>query len=480
MLCPSSRGRTKVAAVEWLGYRRVSRVGAREHLISPELQEERIVAHAGSRGLPVRILPPELDVSGGKRSRPILDDAIGAVERGEAAGIIVADLDRLSRMEMLDALETIARIESVGGEVIAVAQNFDPTTPEGRLVRNNFLALNAMYREQKALQIAAAKERAVRLGIWPAPIVPIGYVKGPDRRLRLGEDAPKVRAAFRARAQGKAWREVAEILGVGLSGARKLVRNRVYLGEINVGEWNNPAAHKPLVDRALWEAAQTEHPAPIRRGDGEWLLKGLVRCAGCQRIMTASEGAYRCLGRAGCSARARIPYRELDAYAAGFIVNMTAQLVAAASKGGDRDALVLAIEEAEAEFTAFMRFAKASGEEALFADGATQRLNAIHDARAALAAHDRQSQAMPADELLTIWDESGVDRRRQLLRRLLGVVWVWDRQRFRFVAKGFEPEGLSRPGRKGPEPVPLADADLPGEVRVVLSEDVQESSSEVP
>lgn len=125
--------------MEWLGYRRVSRVGGREHLISPELQADRIRAHAASRGIGVRMLAAELDVSGGARSRPILDSAIAAVERGEAAGVIVSDLDRLSRMEMLDALETIARIEAVGGEVIAVAQNFDPTTPEGRLVRNRVL-----------------------------------------------------------------------------------------------------------------------------------------------------------------------------------------------------------------------------------------------------------------------------------------------------------------------------------------------------
>ena len=106
------------------------------------------------------MLPPELDVSGGKASRPILDGAISAVERGEADGIIVSQIDRLSRMAMSSALTVIERIEGAGGQVIAVAENVDPTTPEGRMARNMFLSLAAMQRERNADAIADAKARA--------------------------------------------------------------------------------------------------------------------------------------------------------------------------------------------------------------------------------------------------------------------------------------------------------------------------------
>lgn len=452
--------------MEWLGYRRVSRVGGREHLISPELQADRIRAHAASRGIGVRMLAAELDVSGGARSRPILDSAIAAVERGEAAGVIVSDLDRLSRMEMLDALETIARIEAVGGEVIAVAQNFDPTTPEGRLVRNNFLALNAMYREQKAIQIAAAKQRAVRLGIWPAPIVPVGYVRGADRRLRLGPDAPKVRAAFRRRAQGGSWRQVGALLGYGHSGARRVVANRVYLGEVRIGEWVNPAAHRPLLERALWEAAQIAHPAPPRRGGTGWLLGGLVRCAGCQRTMSASEGAYRCLGRAGCDLRARVPIGTLDGAACEIVADLSRRLsVSASESGAERERAEAELQRAEAELSAYQRATAALGDEAAFAAGLGQRLDAVRRAGGELAALGQREIAIPQASLAGHWQGMDVERRRQVLGGLIGVVWVWGRERFRFVGRGFEPDGLSRPGRKGPQPVAIEDADLPGEIR---------------
>ncbi|MGH2955650.1 MAG: recombinase family protein, partial [Solirubrobacterales bacterium] len=108
------------------GYIRVSRVGDRgERLISPELQAERIRTYAAARGLEVELLEPELDVSGGRLERPILSEILDGVEAGRFEGVIVAQLDRLSRLSLADAHKVIERIESAGGQVIAVAESFD-------------------------------------------------------------------------------------------------------------------------------------------------------------------------------------------------------------------------------------------------------------------------------------------------------------------------------------------------------------------
>src|SRR5689334_10040401 len=126
----------------YAGYRRVSRVGDRgETLISPELQAERINAYAAARGLDVEMLPPELDVSGGKLERPILSQALQGVESGAYAGVVVAQLDRLSRLGIADAYKLLDRIEGMGGQLISVAENIDASTPEGRFSRGQFLLL---------------------------------------------------------------------------------------------------------------------------------------------------------------------------------------------------------------------------------------------------------------------------------------------------------------------------------------------------
>ena len=80
-------------------YRRVSQVNGREGegFQSPELQSKSIAAYASVHGHTVTPNPVELDVSGGKLKRPILDKIIARIRNGESDGIIVNDLDRYSR-----------------------------------------------------------------------------------------------------------------------------------------------------------------------------------------------------------------------------------------------------------------------------------------------------------------------------------------------------------------------------------------------
>jgi DNA invertase Pin-like site-specific DNA recombinase len=452
----------------WAGYSRVSRVAGRENLISPELQEKRVRAFADVKGWTVEFFPPELDVSGGRSRRPVLEEIISRIERGEFAGVIVSQIDRLSRMEMTTALSVIERIEEAGGQVVAVAENVDPTTPEGRMARNMFLSLAAMERERHAVQIAGAKERAVRLGIWPVPKVPPGYVKGEDRKLTPGPGRGRLVEAFEARAAGKSWRVVGEILDVGPSSARKIVSNRVYLGEITVGEWNNPTAHEPLIDRRLFEAAQIEHPYYPPKGDKEHLLRGLVRCAGCQRSMSVHGGTfYRCLRKVPCEIGARVRIDEIDPIAERIVFE---EGRGAAAEGVEVEAEPLAeLERAEAELQAFQRATSAIGDEEFFIEGLRERAEAVRAARTKVSTRRGDLPLIPTEK---IWPDLSIDEKRQVLGRLVGVVFVWSRDRFRFVEAGFEPEGLSRPGRKGPKPTPLDDSPLEGEIRIPPAEDV--------
>src|SRR5215207_6098741 len=285
----------------WAGYTRVSRVGDRKDTLTSHTdQRKRIAGYAASRGLEVELLPEESDVSGGKIVRPILENALVGVEEGRFAGVIVAQIDRLSRMDLADALAVIRRVEGAGGQVIAVAENFDAGTPEGRLARNVFLSLAEMQLDRYKGQFARSKEQAVARGIWPCPVVPFGYRKGRDKHLAPhSRQLGRVVRGFEARAGGKSWRDVAAAMGVGVSAAQKIIKNRVYLGEIHYSGFVNLEAHEPIVGRDLWEAAQRHQARPPRRGDvPPAMLSGLVLCAGCGGAMTPDvdqkpHGAYR-------------------------------------------------------------------------------------------------------------------------------------------------------------------------------------------
>lgn len=465
----------------WLGYTRVSRVGGRgERLISPQMQQQRIEGFAKGRGFAVEMLEPELDVSGAKVERPILGAAIARIESGEAEGIIVATLDRLSRMSITDALRTIERIEGAGGEVIAVAENFDPTTPEGRMVRNIHLSIGEAQRERYAEHIRVAKRQAVERGIWPVHVTPRGYAKGRDRRLIPDpREAPKVRRAFELRAGGASWSQVADVLGSGISGAGKTIRNRVYLGEVRLrvdGELIvRTDAHEALVSRDLWEAAQVAHPRPPR-GSGEGaLLAGLVRCASCSRQMTPGDGGYRCFPRkasGNCPAPALISARMLEPYVERPALEVLAQMqkaqgrslsTAAAERG--------ALEEAEANLAAWQEAVRIAdvGPELVAAqlrDHAEAVTAARRNLTRALAISGEVAEGLDPVE---VYESLSVAGKRHVLGRAIGVVWVWKGRglgRIKIIAAGYEPQGLSRPGRASP-PVAVEWGDLPGEVRAL-------------
>ncbi len=453
----------------WLGYVRVSRVGDRaETLISPGQQRERIEAYAQANGLTVLMLDPELDVSGGRASRPILDRALERIKGGEVAGIIVAQLDRLSRMDIVEALKTIRTIEAAGGEVRAVAEDFDVDTPEGEAGRNLFLVMGEMQLARYKQQFRNAKQQAVEKGIWPIPVVPRGYEKGEDRKLHPGELADVPRRAMDMRANDSSWGQIAGEFGIGLTSAMKMVRNRVYLGEIHYGEWVNLEAHEPLVTRDLFEAAQIYHPPPPRsRRSKPALLAGLVYCAGCGYRMSVDSHAaifkcrpHKATGR--CKAPAIISQRKLEGVVTEAVRSHMEQVDLRYEAVEQGDVIAEAereLQDAEAELAAYQTLVKISevGAEH-FAEGMRQRVEAVETARRKLAKERLAAPALPSGSL----DDLTENQWRQGLRGAIGGIWIWkaggrgERARFRIIAAGFEPTG---------GPLSWSDADLPGEIR---------------
>lgn len=425
---PPSLGGIHCPIVIYLGYVRVSRVGDREEtLVSPELQRQRIATFAESRRLDVEMLEPELDVSGGTVSRPILDRAIERIEAGEAKGLIVAQLDRLSRMSLVDALHIIRRIEQVGGEVLAAGEAFDTSTPEGRMGRNVFLSMGEMQLDRYKAQFAAAKVRAALAGIWPIARVPIGYRKNAERRLEPDPRwAPRVVQAFERRAAGAPWSAVAPILERGLSGIAKIIANRVYLGEINYAGIRNPSAHPALVGVGLFEAAQLGHPRPPRGRHGPALLGGLLRCAACRGTLTPDVSLYRCNGRRSqgrCPSPAIVAKSLIEPLVEHTVLTYLSNRSYIGHEASDAlESARQTLAEADAELAAYQQVTSAL--EGSFGEGLRARVNAVEEARRAVASAQLASQPEIAGDVVALWPSLDVEERRHVLRGALGVVWV--------------------------------------------------------
>jgi hypothetical protein len=91
-----------------------------------------------------------------------------------------------------------------------------------------------------------------------------------------------------------------------------LLESRVVLGEIHFGELENLEAHKPIVDRDLWNRVQRCKVTRGRRAKSDALLarQGILRCGTCGSRMvigtTAGYPFYRCPPNADCPRRVTI------------------------------------------------------------------------------------------------------------------------------------------------------------------------------
>ncbi len=402
-------------------------------------QQADVHRYCQARGCPYELLPPELDISGALpiEKRPSLRAAIEGCENGTYSGIVAANLKRLTRSR--SGLTIWERVEAAGGHVHTAAEQIDTSTPNGRFMRDIFLADAVREREEHSERHAKRRAATVEAGMWRQHQLPLGYefvgpavggrYRGAARRLKPSSAAQTVLWAFQQRAAGMPLVRIAEALGMTPSGVRHLLGNRIYLGELWDGETVNREAAAPIVDVGLFEAAQVSTPRPPRSvDDGPALLAGIVRCSACRRVMSRARTktlVYRCArvhSGGVCQAPASITCTRVDEHVTGLALAELARIRMTDSAGNAVERARQALEDAEAELAAFLRatsFRDPGFEQALEA-----RREAVSVSRESLRQAMGRAPALSPDlgpqawEVLTAWE------RNELLRSLFAAVVV--------------------------------------------------------
>jgi DNA invertase Pin-like site-specific DNA recombinase len=477
---------------------RVSQMGGRkvgsDRFHADEEQLAQMRAWADREDVTLEVLDAELGVSGGLplEQRPSLLRAVEGCERGDYHGIVVAYLSRLGR-NTREQLRVWARVEEAGKRIVVADGSVDTSTTSGRMQRTIRAAVDEEQREAQGERLDARVAASVAAGIWQRRQTPRGYRKDPDtRKLVPDRHADEVRQAFRMKGTGTPWADVARFLGMSPNGARKLLRNRVYLGELHVGKHSNFAAHPALVTLEEFEAAQADGPRPARAKnvDGPALLAGLVRCSACGHAMSRRSGrqyTYSCnLGaRGACDQWASVGMAKLDAYVERIALAELDRLSVTMSAGQGVEKARAALESAKLERDTFLDAMDAAGmgvEKA--ADHIRSRQERVEKAQEQLRAELARRPVMPlAGTGAEVWESLDAHERNTLLRGLLAAVVVRRaggrgararlEDRVRVIAFGAD---LAVPERNGSEPagvVPIRfeDLDPDGVLGVLLGED---------
>jgi len=299
----------------------------------------------------------DLGHSGGNLERPALRRLLSWCVHSRVDVVVVTSLDRLAR-KMSDWVRLNDWLKQAGVELVILQGVGGARGPLAELVNNVVASLAEFERDIISERLREAKGRARARGLRAAGRVPLGYRADPNTRQLVVDEAEAVlvRALFDHCAAGEpgaaiaAWANEAghrtKVHG-GKGGAKwtgrsvlQVVRNPIYLGRRAHGEGTVEGVHVAIVDEELarrafaaLDAPRTREPTPRAKtpqwDQDPWMLRGLLRCAGCGRTMTTTASAavtmenanevpryYRCRGdaaRPACSPPVQVAARHVEA-----------------------------------------------------------------------------------------------------------------------------------------------------------------------
>jgi DNA invertase Pin-like site-specific DNA recombinase len=289
--------------------------------------------------------------SGTNGNRPGFERMIEFLKDGGAKLVLCKDLSRFFRdyVEIGDYLERV--FPTLGVRLIAVNDGYDSDDYKGTTGGMEVVMkciIYAFYSKDLSVKIRTVLDARVRKGQYIGAYAPYGYLKDPANKNHLVPDpvaAPVIRRIFALALEGKTTGEIARSLNNDhvetpaahfhrlfpdcrkflkntskasswtCTNVHTILRRQEYTGAVvskrkdykcidhantikrDESEWVIvPNCHEPIVSMETYEAAQNailKKKTYERKGAAQYLLRSLVRCGVCGRIMTRHKKGTR-------------------------------------------------------------------------------------------------------------------------------------------------------------------------------------------
>lgn len=285
-------------------YARVSTTRQAERELSIPAQMTIMKRYAADHGLIVAGSFEDVATGTSLRHRPGLMAAIRTATANRFVDcILVHKLDRLSR-NTFNYLVLKSRLKEHGVRIISVVESIE-ATPMGEFMEHIMAAQAEFYSANLGAEVRKGLDERLRRGLWNGS-PPLGYLMRDSRLVPDPARAPFIREAFTLWASGVVTlRELARVLyergmtsrtgkELRLSVLSRLLRNRIYLGEV-VGKGEiHRGAHVRLLEDELFDAAQAafarKHAAGVGpRKQHVFVLGRKLACPSCGAILVGES-----------------------------------------------------------------------------------------------------------------------------------------------------------------------------------------------
>lgn len=285
-------------------YTRVSTdMQANKEFNSCEAQRERILSYIYSQpNLEFHKEYSDPGFTGANIKRPGLNQLLHDVKSGKVQKVLTYKIDRLTRSSK-DFYSLIEYLDKYNVSFVSVTEQFDTSSPSGRLLRNIMLTFAQFEREMLAERVRDKLQQKSIKGMWNGGHCPIGYRVENKKLIIEPKHAEIVKRIFnyftscgsmRATARFAASENI-KVPSTGklmkISTISYMIRNRVYCGQVqNKGKYYQ-GVHEPIILLDVFERAQEllKKGMPKSKAPRHYILRGFIRCSDCGSLMTPSH-----------------------------------------------------------------------------------------------------------------------------------------------------------------------------------------------
>jgi site-specific DNA recombinase len=231
--------------------------------------------------------------------RPVFNEMIERMEKGEASGILAWHPDRLAR-NSVDGGKIIYLVDTgIINEMKFPTFWFDPT-PQGKFMLSIAFSQSKYYVDNLSENIKRGHRNKVKDGIWPQ-MAPLGYINK-NRKIVPDENiAPLIKKTFEAYSSGsftlRQLRDKFNELGLkrksgkdlAVSNYQKLLKNPIYTGLMLYNGEIHEGKHEPIITKKLFDSVQEvmmRKSKPHSKGLKPFLYRGFFRCGECGCFIT--------------------------------------------------------------------------------------------------------------------------------------------------------------------------------------------------
>lgn len=254
------------------------------------------------------------------KGRPEMKRLIRDVEDERFDAVLVWKISRLSR-NMLETLMLLDKFEKYNVKFISYSENFDTSSPIGRLVLQIMASIAEMERNTLAENVKLGMKQRALEGRWNGGVV-FGYDTVKKELVINKKEAEVVQLIYHMYADGKGLRAISNYLNkagyktkrnryFSINGVAQILDNVIYNGKISwlkfenweskrrKGKNPNPiiveGKHEAIISDELWNVVLARRKSKSfkqRQSNEPFLISQLLRCPDCGQGMVPSITTY--------------------------------------------------------------------------------------------------------------------------------------------------------------------------------------------